>query len=328
MVIDFSAALQKGKNGRTKKMKQCRKLQLIVSDLQSHQEENQLSKDLLSDQRRKESANIKLDTDSDWICENCFLAFDTYRLFNNHMDKNHKGSISCNECEKTFNVKRLLEKHKIVSHTVYPISCKICEIVCLIPKEYIAHMKSHNCESDEHLFCETCGNKFANQYILKTHMTRHESEIQTYKKTIFTCEECGQNLCSKKSLLRHKIAAHSRDYPFQCTICLKGFTSELRKKICEDNHNGVFKYVCTQCDFKSNQSDKFRAHMNTHSKENCYKCPCCGKISLTTKNLGLHTKQVHGKTLCEAEIFSKKDRLGRNLTDSQFMKIQLKINKQ
>ena len=177
-------------------------------------------------------------------------------------------------------------------------------------------------------FCETCGNKFANQYILKTHMTRHESEIQTLKKTIFTCEECGQNLCSKKSVLRHKIAAHSKDYPFQCTLCLKGFTSELRKKICEDNHNGVFKYVCTQCDFKSNQSDKFRAHMNTHSKENCYTCPCCGKISLTTKNLGLHTKQVHGKTLCEAEIFSKKDRLGRNLTDSQVMKIQLKINKQ
>ena len=89
----------------------------------------------------------------------------------------------------------------------------------------------------------------------------------------------------------------------------------------------MFKYQCNQCEFKTNQSGRFRAHMNTHTREQLYICPCCGKQSLTTKNLGLHTKQVHKKTLCEAEILARKDRLGNELTDSEVLSLKIKISK-
>ena len=115
---------------------------------------------------------------------------------------------------------------------------------------------------------------------------------------------------SKRGLENHVNLKHPEEGSppqLECSICKKGYSKKVAVRNCEDKHNGILRYQCTHCNFKSNVSYKLKDHMNTHTKEIVYICPVCGIKTDSLKKLTLHVKQKHGKTLCEAETDYKRN---------------------
>jgi hypothetical protein len=56
---------------------------------------------------------------------------------------------------------------------------------------------------------------------------------------MFTCETCGKVCKSRDTLRNHRIAMHTKDYPYRCHICGNGFVlpCQLKQHIIE--HDGV-----------------------------------------------------------------------------------------
>ncbi|XP_023338086.1 RE1-silencing transcription factor B [Eurytemora carolleeae] len=100
-------------------------------------------------------------------------------------------------------------------------------------------------------------------------------------------------------------------------MCGKGYIKYNRMINCINNHQGIYKYRCPECEYKTNKLLQFKEHVNSHTGEKAFFCPVCHHQSNGTKNLGCHTKQVHKLTLCQAEIMYKTSRLGTPMTEDQ-----------
>jgi len=255
-------------------------------------------------------------------CEKCDLAYSTFQTYKNHMDQFHKKSLSCSDCGLKFTLKNTLVKHKIDYHSLYPKKCEQCPKILITAKEFFEHLQSHSKDFiGKTAPCEICGKLLKNKYVLKAHV----ESVHQKKTGEFSCDECGKMLSTKASLDYHRKSVHTLEYPYTCELCGKGFLKYNRMMTCVNNHHGIYKYRCTECEYKTNKLLNFKEHMNTHTREISYFCPVCNQQSSGTKNLGCHTKQVHKLTLCQAEILHKTSRFGAPMTEEQIEDMRHKM---
>eukprot|EP00092_Neocalanus_flemingeri_P001520 GFUD01001622.1.p1 GENE.GFUD01001622.1~~GFUD01001622.1.p1 ORF type:complete len:532 (+),score=116.63 GFUD01001622.1:82-1677(+) len=255
-------------------------------------------------------------------CEKCDLAYSTFQTYKNHMDQYHKKSLSCNDCGLTFTLRNTLVKHKVDYHTLYPKKCDQCPKVLMTAKDFFEHLQSHGKDFiGKTAPCEICGKMLKNKYILKSHV----EAVHEKKSGEFACDECGKVLSTKASLEYHRKSVHTQDYPFTCELCGKGFIKYNRMVTCVNNHHGIYKYRCPECDYKTNKLLQFKEHMNSHTKEILFYCPVCNQQSNGTKNLGCHTKQVHKLTLCQAEVLHRTNRFGGPMSEEQIEEMKHKM---
>jgi len=255
-------------------------------------------------------------------CDKCDLAYSTFQTYKNHMDQFHKKALSCDQCGLKFTLKNTLVKHRIDYHTLYPKKCVQCPQVLMTAKDFYEHLQSHGKDFiGKTAPCEICGKLLKNKYILKSHV----ESVHEKKSGEFACDQCGKVLSTKASLEYHRKSVHTQEYPFTCELCGKGFIKYNRMVNCVNNHHGIYKYRCPECDYKTNKLLQFKEHMNSHTKEFVFYCPVCNQQSNGTKNLGCHTKQVHKLTLCQAEILHKTNRFGGPMTEEQIEEMKHKM---
>jgi len=154
-------------------------------------------------------------------------------------------NFQCSICSKILSTKSILKVH-IGEHNK-TIKCNFCEKLVGSQQKLKIHIK-YNHQNLKEYICEVCGNKYAQQSNLKSHMKNHDPNRQRNLK----CTQCDFATDYKQSLEKH-LNSHKRknakikilENPHKCPQCSSGFKS---KRALDQHVSRVHPKVLLECD--------------------------------------------------------------------------------
>ncbi|XP_021169588.2 RE1-silencing transcription factor isoform X1 [Fundulus heteroclitus] len=140
------------------------------------------------------------------------------------------------------------------------IRCERCGYNTNRYDHYIAHLKHHSKEGDNHRVfkCTLCAYTTVSQYHWRKHLRNH------FPSKLHTCSQCSYFSDRKSNYIQH-IRTHTGVRPFQCLYC----------------------------DYSSSQKTHLTRHMRTHSGERPFKCESCSYLAANQHEVTRHARQVH-----------------------------------
>nr|XP_046262750.1 RE1-silencing transcription factor isoform X2 [Scatophagus argus] len=140
------------------------------------------------------------------------------------------------------------------------IRCERCGYNTNRYDHYIAHLKHHSKEGDDHRVfkCTLCPYTTVSQYHWRKHLRNH------FPSKLHTCSQCSYFSDRKSNYIQH-IRTHTGVRPFQCLYC----------------------------DYSSSQKTHLTRHMRTHSGERPFKCESCNYLAANQHEVTRHARQVH-----------------------------------
>uniref|UniRef100_A0A3Q3W1K6 C2H2-type domain-containing protein n=1 Tax=Mola mola TaxID=94237 RepID=A0A3Q3W1K6_MOLML len=140
------------------------------------------------------------------------------------------------------------------------IRCERCGYNTNRYDHYIAHLKHHSKEGEDHRVfkCTLCPYMTVSQYHWRKHLRNH------FPSKLHTCSQCSYFSDRKSNYIQH-IRTHTGVRPFQCLYC----------------------------DYSSSQKTHLTRHMRIHSGERPFKCESCNYLSANQHEVTRHARQVH-----------------------------------
>ncbi|KAM9375496.1 RE1-silencing transcription factor [Pholidichthys leucotaenia] len=140
------------------------------------------------------------------------------------------------------------------------IRCERCGYNTNRYDHYVAHLKHHNKEGEDHRVfkCTLCPYTTVSQYHWRKHLRNH------FPSKLHTCSQCSYFSDRKSNYIQH-IRTHTGVRPFQCPYC----------------------------DYSSSQKTHLTRHMRTHSGERPFKCESCPYLAANQHEVTRHARQVH-----------------------------------
>ena len=199
----------------------------------------------------------------------------------------------CSYCGKIYNDKWSRDMHEITIHTKeYPYVCSECGKGFAISTMYHSHMKMHQGVKD--FMCNACGKQFMARGALNAHYCEgsgeqkpfqcgdcgiyfsYKSLLKNHERTCnlfsncrdavknLTCTKCNIKFSNFQKMKQHCLQSTTctllERKPFQCEVCKKFFTTEIRLNIHMRVHTGETPYQCNLC-FKK---FKFQHRLHNH----------------------------------------------------------------
>ena len=172
----------------------------------------------------------------------------------------------CEQCEKSYAVKRDLQDHIVFTHQgIRKYECQECKKCFELSKSYRIHLLSH---TDLIFQCETCGHNSKSKQKYENHKRKHTGEKP------YACDQCPSMFADLSTLIAHR-KLHSGEAKVICTLCGKQISNKKNlKRHTEKMHSGRVKPV-KPCD------------------ESKLKCQLCDGGFSKLANLNRHMKQKH-----------------------------------
>jgi KRAB domain-containing zinc finger protein len=183
----------------------------------------------------------------------------------------HSRNI-CHICEKQFEDKSKLTKHKNRVHRIKSHQCEQCGYTTQFRASLINHSRKHTKERPFLCNHPGCDSRFKDI----SHLNEH---TKIHNKGNFECFFCGK-LCHSRTRIRvHLINQHSSlaVKGYKCDICGKFYKSKYVMQEHTRIHSGQRNFVCKWCpDKKYLTSGSLRIH-NRRTHAVLYRCPVCRK---------------------------------------------------
>ncbi|XP_031694949.1 RE1-silencing transcription factor isoform X2 [Anarrhichthys ocellatus] len=220
------------------------------------------------------------------------------------------------------------------------IRCERCGYNTNRYDHYIAHLKHHSKEGEDHRVfkCTLCPYTTVSQYHWRKHLRNHfPSKLHTcsqcsyfsdrksnYIQHIrthtgvrpFQCPYCDYSSSQKTHLTRH-MRTHSGERPFKCESCnyLAANQHEVTRHA-RQVHNGPKPLSCPYCEYKTADRSNFKKHVELHLNPRQFLCPLCKYAASKKCNLQYHIKSRHSGCDVSVDISKVKLRVKKPGADS------------
>ncbi|XP_051935306.1 RE1-silencing transcription factor [Hippocampus zosterae] len=215
------------------------------------------------------------------------------------------------------------------------IRCERCGYNTNRYDHYVAHLKHHSKEGDDHRVfkCTLCAYSTVSQYHWRKHLRNHfPSKLHTcaqcsyfsdrksnYIQHIrthtgvrpFRCPYCDYSSSQKTHLTRH-MRTHSGERPFKCDSCnyLAANQHEVTRHA-RQVHNGPKPLACPYCEYKTADRSNFKKHVELHLNPRQFLCPLCKYAASKKCNLQYHIKSRHSGCSVTVDVSKVKLRVKR-----------------
>ncbi|CAH1247327.1 ZNF98 [Branchiostoma lanceolatum] len=108
----------------------------------------------------------------------------------------------------------------------------------------------------------------------------------------FKCSECGKGFCQSRTpfvCLFVCLYIHSKEKPFKCSECGKGFCQSRTLAVHRTLHLQESPHKCPTCGRTFNQRSNLKTHLLTHTDIKPYQCANCGKVFRRNCDLRRHS---------------------------------------
>ncbi|XP_056591331.1 zinc finger and BTB domain-containing protein 40 [Triplophysa dalaica] len=226
----------------------------------------------------------------------------------------------CSECSMPFPTLKSLHQHCMEAHGGPPakkkktdqVSCDMCDKTFKHSSGLLYHKRTEHFEERPYA-CEECGAKFAATSSLKNHMRLHTGEKP------FHCKHCDMSFSVAAALSYHSKKKHAEGKMYCCQYCSASFAQSIELTRHVRTHTGDKPYVCRECGKGFKQANGLCVHLqNFHNLTEPHDCQKCRVSFSSLDELRQHIQEVHPKELHQcpdcSKIFNSEANLEKHMT--------------
>ncbi|XP_049623673.1 zinc finger X-chromosomal protein-like [Suncus etruscus] len=206
-------------------------------------------------------------------CQYCeYRSADSSNL-KTHVKTKHSKEISfkCDICLLTFSDTKEVQQHALIHQESKTYQCLHCDHKSSNSSDLKRHVISVHTKDYPHK-CDMCDKGFHRPSELKKHVDAHKG------KKLHRCRHCDFKIEDPFVLSRHILSVHTKDLPFGCKKCRKGFRQQNELKKHMKTHGGRKVYQCEYCEYSTTDASGFKRHViSIHTKEYPHRCHHCEK---------------------------------------------------
>ncbi|XP_005179368.1 transcription factor grauzone [Musca domestica] len=242
-------------------------------------------------------------------CEECNKSFKTtYNLHTHNLSfhqQEEDGVHVCEFCPQKFPRRKLLEFHRPshIPKEQWSFLCMKCPTPRPFASEYLlkTHESVHKRETN---ICHVCAKEIKDKYLFEKHVRLHFEDSGPRVKCPYP--DCESWLKDEYNLKDHLRRHNSEGIIYKCPECEKVCKNRKALSQHKRNNHSNRQYKCSQCEKVFKKAITLKEHMAHHTGESLYKCPFCPRTFNSNANMYSHKKKQHtinGKNKSENTTF-------------------------
>ncbi|XP_040261779.1 zinc finger protein 711 isoform X1 [Bufo bufo] len=228
-----------------------------------------------------------------YLCHYCEFRCADQSNLKTHIKSRHGTDLpyKCEQCPQAFSDEKELLRHTELFQGHKTHLCPHCDHKSTNSSDLKRHIISVHTKDFPHK-CEVCEKGFHRPSELKKHSETHKG------KKIHQCRHCDFKTSDPFILSGHILSVHTKDLPFKCKKCKRGFRLQLELKKHMKTHSGKKVYQCQYCEYSTTDASGFKRHViSIHTKDYPHRCEFCKKGFRRPSEKNQHIMRHHKEAI-------------------------------